>query len=239
MAKERAELLLAHYEATVEAFNRNMKIRGQIGFGMLFVVLVLLFRVQTPDLIEHWVQSWIEKQIVAEESAMATPASEDDQTEVASEPQRPAADRTSSGVEDIDFDFLTTVVWFALSSLLILYLRWSLILERLGEYLRRLEGRLEEAAGGPVASHFRDLRQNRPLFFRVAQHLYSFVMMAMLVGGSLLVLYWEFSQRDASWFRWIDLTIFGLMLLFAGIFSYDVLKTPAIRRRRSGGGAHG
>lgn len=228
MAKERAELLLDHYETAVTAFDRSMKIRGQLGFAMLFIVLVLLFRVQTPDLVEHWVQSWVQKQVVAEEK-------EGGEETQRVNPSEAAAERAVPEVEDIDFDFLTTVVWFVLSSLLILYLRWSLILDRQGAYLRRLEERLDDAAGGPIATLFSDLRRSRPLFFRVAQHLYSFVMMAMLAGGALLVLYWEFSQREPSWYRWIDLTIFCLMLLFAGIFSYDALQSQAAKRGVSQG----
>jgi len=124
-------------------------------------------------------------------------------------------------------------VWFALSSLFILYLRWSLILERQGEYLRDLERRLAEAAGGPVATLFGDLRRNRPLFFRVAQHLYSFLMMAMLIGGAGLILHWEFGQPEPSPFRWIDLTIFCLLFVFAGVFVSDVVRGSGRRGRSS------
>lgn len=233
MAKERAELLLEHYEASVETFRRDMTIRGRIGFGLLAVVLVLLFRVQTPDLVEGWVETWVRRQVAAEQEIAAVAG------DAAAWAHGTAAGRsaaTGEGAvrrerEEIDFDFLTTVVWFGLSSLLILYLRWSLILERQGAYLRELETRLAESAGGAIATQFGDLREDRPLFFRVAQHLYSFLMMAMLLGGAGLVLYWEFDQPEPSPFRWIDLGIFCLLFVFAAIFIRDVVI-------RSGGSAH-
>lgn len=232
MAKDRSELLLTHYEATVESFRRDVKIRGQIGFGMLFVVLLLLFRAQTPDLVEGWVESWIRMQTAIEQAESKSRKATPPPGTATSSPDE--ADPQSAELERVDFDFLTTVVWFVLSSLLILYFRWSLILERQGAYLRRLEGRLADAAGGPIATRFRDLQRNRPLFFRVAQHLYSFMMMAMLIAGASLVLYWEFTQADPSRFRWIDLTIFCLLIVFGAIFSYDILRAQRPRRRGSG-----
>lgn len=200
---DKASLLLEHYHKAVDRLQRDFKWRGQIGFGLLLVVLILLFRAQTPDLVESWVERLVE------DRAGGLPEG-----------------------EQLDFGFLTSVAWLALSSLLILYFRWSLIIEFRAVYIRRLEHRLTAAADGEVATELSDLRQNRPLFFRLGQHLYTLVMLVLLFTACLLILKWEYERiGDMGLYFAIDLGIFLLMVVLSGVFAYD-LWTRARRRSR-------
>jgi hypothetical protein len=198
--KDRADLLFQHYNGAAEEFKHQIQIRTRLTLIALGIVVVLLFRAATPQIAEVFLERWIEKQLAL--SAQPKP---------------------------VDLRFITSLLWFGLSSVMVLYFSESLSIERQARYLRVLEKRLGGLLGGELITRYLSARINRPLYFRTATFLYTGMMMILLFLVMGFVLYQEVSTNPAwVWPGWafvgIDLAITLFTIAVSAIFAWSFIQ---------------
>lgn len=198
---KKLEVLMAHYQEAVGELDREIRLRLKLLFAGAGIMALLLFGAGSPDLAQDLLNTWIEGQLAAKDTSV------------------------------VDLRFVTSVLWFALSSVVSLFYARSLAIERQARYLRRLEQRITDLAGHDLVSRYRDARKSRNLFFRTFNVLYSGTFLVLLAAATLFVLSSEWGQSgsDGQGFLFVDLFLGLSMLALAVVFAisfYDEMKHP-------------
>lgn len=197
------EALMAHYKEAVGEFDRELKLRLRLLFMGAGVMVLLLFGAGSPDLAENLLNKWLNAKL-----------------------------NNSNGTNNVSVDlrFITSVLWFTLSSVVSLFYARSLAIERQARYLRRLEKRVTDLANQELVSRFCDARKARNPFFRVFNVLYSGTFLVLLAASTVFVLLKEQSRWNGGLdFFLVDaflgLSLLAMAVLFAVSF-YDEMKQP-------------
>lgn len=116
----------------------------------------------------------------------------------------------------VDLAFVSTILIFALCSVLAFFYARSLSIERQTRYLRTLEERLNTILGHELITRFSDSGRNRPLYFRFGTYLTT-GLMVVLVVVTLGVAMFELADSGHGFFRTVDWIMVSL-ITFATVF---------------------
>jgi phosphate starvation-inducible membrane PsiE len=198
-----------HYKEAHKLLCSNLAIRIRMIVVILALLLVMLFQSIDPRNTVKIVSNWLHSLVGGDNLAIdALPS------------------------------FLSFLLWFTLSSLIIQSFQKSLVIERQSIYLQRLELWLDRIIG---TSEIRLMRYRRPKFFHYSNMLYFGGFLALVGSASSWKLFTEFRDLQKSslgasralglTFASFDVIMFILIIFFCYRFMVDFRSLAAEKER--------